>query len=140
MDAKLKHLEFIQDAIKRMAGNSFLLRGWSITLVIAIFTLASQTYKPIYYWIALFITLVFWLLDSYYLHQEKRFRCLYNEVRAKDPDSIDFSMTLPKNHCGKCSWLSAARSHIFTVFYGLTTVILAATLFCVYFNVSITLK
>jgi len=140
MDAKLKHLEFIQEAIKRMAGNSFLLRGWSITLVIAIITLASQTYKPIYFWIALFITVVFWLLDSYYLFQERRFRCLYELVRVKDPSSIDFSMTLPKNHCANCSWFSAAKSPIFTVFYGLITLILIVILLWIYFNVSVTLK
>lgn len=140
MESKLKHLEFIQDAIKRMAGNSFLLRGWSITLVIAIFTLASQTYRPIYVWIALFITVVFWLLDSYYLYQERRFRCLYEIVRVKDPGSIDFSMSLPKKHCSNCSWFSAARSPIFTVFYGLITLILIAILLGIYLNISITLK
>ena len=140
MDSKLKHLEFIQDAIKRMASNSFLLRGWSITLVIAILTLASQTYKPVYFWIALFVTVVFWLLDSYYIYQERRFRCLFEEVRVKDLGSIDFSMSLPKGHCNKCSWLSAARSPIFIVFYGLITLILIAILFWIYFNVSITLK
>lgn len=140
MEAKIKHLEFIQDAIKRMAGNSFLLRGWSITLIIAILTLASQSYKPVYFWIALFITTVFWLLDSYYLFQERRFRCLYDEVRIKDSNSIDFSMALPKNHCDKCTWFSASKSPIFTVFYGLITLILLVVLFGIYYNVSITMK
>ena len=140
MDAKLKHLEFIQETIKRMAGNSFLLRGWSITLVVAIFTLASQTYKPIYLWIALFITIVFWLLDSYYLFQERRFRCVYDEVRVKDPSAIDFSMALPKNHCSRCTWSSSAKSPIFLVFYGVAAVILVAAIIAIYFNVSITLK
>lgn len=140
MEAKLKHLDFIQDAIKRMAGNSFLLRGWSITLVIAILTLASQSYKPTYLWIALFITLVFWMLDSYYLYQERRFRCLYESVRLKNVSDIDFCMSLPKNHCGKCTWLSSAKSHIFTVFYGLITLILMLLLVWTYFNINITLK
>jgi len=36
MEAKLKHLEMIQDVIKRMASNSFLLKGWSLTLVVAL--------------------------------------------------------------------------------------------------------
>ncbi len=140
MDAKLKHLEFIQETIKRMAGNSFLLRGWSITLVVAIFTIASQTYKPVYLWIALFVTGVFWLLDSYYLFQERRFRCLYDEVRVKDPSAIDFSMALPKNHCDKCTWRSSAKSPIFLVFYGVAAVVLVAILLTVYLNISVTLK
>ncbi len=32
MEQKIKHLEFIQAAINRMAGNSFLLKGWTVTL------------------------------------------------------------------------------------------------------------
>lgn len=140
MEQKLKHLEFIQNTIKRMAGNSFLLRGWSITLVIAIFTFASQTYNPIYFWIALFVTVVFWLLDSYYLSQERRFRCVYDEVRVKDESAIDFSMALPKNHCTKCTWFSSAKSPVFIVFYGFMALVLIGVLFTIYLNVSITLK
>ena len=34
MDAKLKHLELIQDVIKRMANNSFLLKDVSVFLII----------------------------------------------------------------------------------------------------------
>lgn len=139
MEARLKHLEFIQDTIKRMAGNSFLLRGWSITLVVAILTIASQFYKPVYLWIALFITVVFWLLDSYYLSQERRFRCLYDEVRVKTGDT-DFSMKLPENHCKKCSWYSSAKSPIFLIFYGIAALILVATLYTVYLDVTITFK
>ena len=140
MEAKLKHLEFIQEVIKRMASNSFLLRGWSITLVIAISTIASQTFKPSYVVIALLVTLIFWTLDSYYLWQEKRFRCLYEEVRKKDPSTIDFSMTLPDNHCKKCSWYSSVKSPIFISFYGVAALVLLALLFITYFNITITLK
>ncbi len=32
-EAIAKHLEFVQAVINRLAGNSFLLKGWSITLV-----------------------------------------------------------------------------------------------------------
>ena len=32
MEQKIKHLEFIQTTINRMAGNSFLLKGWTVTL------------------------------------------------------------------------------------------------------------
>lgn len=137
---KLKHLDYIQETIKRMAGNSFLLRGWSITLVIAIFTLASREFDPIYYWIALFTTIVFWALDSYYLSQERKFRCLYNEVRKKDSKDIDFSMAPIKNHCDECTWRSAAQSPVFLVFYGITALALVVVLNMAYLDISITLK
>jgi hypothetical protein len=32
-ESELKHLEFIQGVIARLANNSFLLKGWSVTLV-----------------------------------------------------------------------------------------------------------
>ena len=38
---KLKHLEFIQGIITRMANNSFMLKGWAVTLVAGIFALSS---------------------------------------------------------------------------------------------------
>ena len=38
----IKHLEFIQAVITRMAGNSFVLKGWAITLAAAGFALAAK--------------------------------------------------------------------------------------------------
>jgi transposase len=32
LEAKLKHLEFIQTVITRLATNSFLFKGWAITI------------------------------------------------------------------------------------------------------------
>ena len=35
MEKKIKHLEMIQAVIVRMGNNSFLLKGWSVTLISA---------------------------------------------------------------------------------------------------------
>jgi hypothetical protein len=37
MENKIKHLEFIQSTVGRMASNLFLLKGWTITLIAAVF-------------------------------------------------------------------------------------------------------
>ena len=42
MDKKLKHLEMVQGVINRMASNSFMLKGWAVTLVAGIFALAGK--------------------------------------------------------------------------------------------------
>ena len=42
MEAKIKYLEMIQNVINRMAKNSFLLKGWSITLLTGIITLLNN--------------------------------------------------------------------------------------------------
>ena len=77
---KIKHLEFIQDIITRMNKNSFQLKGWMITIVSALLALYGSSNNDIYIWIAIAPTNIFWLLDAYYLQQERKFRGLYNDV------------------------------------------------------------
>ena len=36
--------------------------------------------------------LVFWILDAYYLWQERLFRAVYDSIRQKSEDEIDFEM------------------------------------------------
>jgi len=93
MENKRKHLEFIQNIISRMAGNLFFLRGWTITLIaalLALFAKGNNSNYIIYFLIVL--TFVFWILDGYFLSQERLFRSLYNHVRKLKEEEIDFSM------------------------------------------------
>src|SRR6266852_3616424 len=92
MDMKLKHLEFIQAVIGRMASNSFLLRGWSVTLAAALFALSAKDTNPKLLAIAYYPILIFWILDGYFLSQERLFRALYDKVRKLPESEIDFSM------------------------------------------------
>lgn len=93
MEAKIKHLEFIQATINRMAGNSFLLKGWAVTLVGALFALTFKEVDPLYLLISLIVLVLFWRLDSYYLSQERLFIKLYEHVSMSASDSTDFSMS-----------------------------------------------
>ena len=54
MENKRKHLEFIQGAINRMAGNLFFLRGWTITLITALFRIFCKRRKYRFYFYCLF--------------------------------------------------------------------------------------
>lgn len=49
MESKLKILEMIQGIVNRMSSNSFTLKGWSITLVAAIFALSIQDVNKDYF-------------------------------------------------------------------------------------------
>ena len=71
MDKKLKHLELVQGVINRMANNSFMLKGWAVTLVAGIFALAGKDTDKLYFLVAYIPVLVFWGLDAYYLLQER---------------------------------------------------------------------
>ena len=93
MEKKIQHLQMIQGIINRMASNSFMLKGWAVTLIAGIFALASKDSDRSYFIIAYIPVLVFWGLDSYYLHQERLYRALYNKMRQTDEESIDFSLT-----------------------------------------------
>ncbi len=92
MENKIKHLEFIQQTINRVAGNSFLLKGWSVTLIVGIFALSAKDSNTHYILLAYFPTFLFWFLDGYFLQQERLYRSLYDEVRKKEENQIDFSM------------------------------------------------
>jgi hypothetical protein len=73
----LKEIELIQDIIKRMASNSFLIKGWTITLVVASLLLKGPRYQT---WIAFIPLMMFWFLDAYFLWQEKMYRKLFDWV------------------------------------------------------------
>src|ERR1039458_2620376 len=84
MENKRKHLEMIQGIINRMASNLFYLKGWTITLIAALFALAAKDANPKYIFVAYFPVIIFWVLDGYFLSQERRFRALYDDVRMLD--------------------------------------------------------
>lgn len=70
-DAKHKHLEMIQGVVNRLSNNSFLLKGWSVILVAGLFALAAKDTEPLFAYVAYFPCTVFWLLDGYFLWQER---------------------------------------------------------------------
>ena len=79
-----------------MAGNSFLIKGWSVTLVSALFALAAAGTNPLFVFLAYFPAFAFWALDAYFLRQERLFRKLHDHVRGLPDAAIDFSInTLP---------------------------------------------
>jgi hypothetical protein len=119
IEAKLKHLEFIQNTITRMANNSFLLKGWAITLVVAIFGLNKNEIDIKIVLIATFLTLMFWALDAYFLNQERIFRGRYDEVRVKKPDEIDFSMKLEGGLTSQMNWFVTFTSVTLRLYYGI---------------------
>lgn len=120
MEKKLKHLEFIQQAINRMASNLFLLKGWTVTLIAALFALAAKESKHHYFLLAYVPMFMFWLLDGYFLSQERRFRSLYEYVTKLDEGAIDFSMdTQPfKNKPPRNKWSHALFCSTLLIYYG----------------------
>src|SRR5258708_19487148 len=94
MEAKLKHLEFIQTAISRMSTNSFLFKGWAITIAAGLSGFGAANTKAALLTIALVSTVLFWGLDGYYLWLEHGFVELHKAVAGKPETPIDFSTKL----------------------------------------------
>ena len=95
-EKKLKHLEFIQNTITRMAGNLFYLRGWVITLIVGMLALFSQIEdSKLIIIFLIFVIAIFWMYDGYFLSLERMYRDLYDKIRLiKDEEKIDFSMNI----------------------------------------------
>lgn len=72
-----KHLEIMQGIITRMAENSRHCKVWCVTLVAATLVLVARTGEPRHALIALVPTLLFLVLDAYYLALERAFRNSY---------------------------------------------------------------
>lgn len=88
----VRHLEMIQDVIRRMASNSFAIRRWSISTIAALVGAAVATDEPVLAFGATLPGILYWGLDTYYLNRERWFRALYDKVRTS-PDKVKpFSM------------------------------------------------
>lgn len=122
MEQKLKHLELVQGVINRMAHCSFLLKGWSVILVSGLFALAAKEANPLFVYIAYLPVITFWILDGYYLYQERLYRKLYSEVRQTSSKDIDFSMNAScfKGQ-GKATWPKSILSITMFLFHGILT-------------------
>ena len=117
MEAKLKHLDYIQAAIARMATNSFLFKGWSITIAVGLSAFAAADTRRALLAIAILSTVMFWGLDGYYLWLERGFVALHTKVSAMADEDIDFSMAIDKQNAFR-RWLRTSVRYHLVFFYG----------------------
>lgn len=75
--AIIKHLDFLQSIISRMAGNSASCKTWAITIASALFALLYKGGLPIV--IVSIPVFLFYMMDSIYLGLEEHFRKLYEQ-------------------------------------------------------------
>jgi hypothetical protein len=124
MANKSDHLKMIQDVVTRLAKNSFALKGWSVTIVSGLLALSTAVADRIAVMIiAIVPLLIFWILDGYYLDQERRFRILYDEVRPREEADINFSMAPTGATAG---WLAAMFSRTILTFYAALLIVTVA--------------
>lgn len=112
---KEKHLELIENIISRMANCSFLIKGWTLTIVAAVFGFAAKDSDIKFVIIAYVIIPCFWFLDAFYLSKERQYRSLYDNVRNNT--DTDFSMNTSEFNKGKNTWINSIFSKTLNLFY-----------------------
>ena len=114
----VKHLEMTQAVINRLGRNSFLLKSWSMTILVAAMVLVAKPDLPNPYFILVLLIpiLGFWGLDGYFLWQERLFREIYKEISQQEDTDFKMNVTKHKNK-PKCSWGSATFSTTLIPFY-----------------------
>lgn len=121
------HLELIQSIITRMATNSFLLKGWSVSLCVAFFALSSTDARPGFAILAYVPILMFWGLDAYYLCQERLHRKLYDEISCGE-HSESFSLDVGRLS-SSWGWPRALLATTVAGFHGVLASTVALVLF-----------
>ena len=131
-DQRLEHLKMIQRAIERMAQNSFVLKGWSVTLATGMLAVAIGKDNAAFAILALLPAAALWGLDAFYLREERLFRGHHDNVCAAfgTSDPVTFSMDTSKITGPQRSWFRTLFAKVVIGLHGpLILVILAVSIF-----------
>lgn len=115
----VKEIDLTQACIKRMAQNSFIVKGWTISLVTVVLAfLPEKVNITLLCLLGIIATLCFWYLDAFFLRCERLYRWKYEWIIASrqtnnsyffDLDPYNKSMWLPDKNGKKRSIPSVAR-------------------------------
>lgn len=124
---KIKHLEMVESIIERMAKNSFQLKAWAMTLVTVVGALGAKEADKRFMLLAFVPIIGFWLLDAFYVQQERRYKALYRSVCEKKEEEIDFnlntrSITFTSDEAKRICFFNCLKSTSVSLFYGVLTV------------------
>lgn len=91
----LKEIDLIEECIKRMASNSFLLKGWAVTVLSVLIGLTANTDN----WkfgsvLAILVCIGFWYLDAEYLKLERLYKRKYNWIITNRPAKTEYAFNL----------------------------------------------
>jgi hypothetical protein len=87
VDLKIAHLAMIQGVIGRVSGYSANAKNFCITICAAIIAVGFQKGSPMLNWASLGVVGLFFLMDTYYLSLERRYRAFYEQVTRRPPET-----------------------------------------------------
>ena len=112
-----KEIDIIQNIINRMSSNSFLIKGWTLSLVIITMIFKGNEYQTL---LAIIPLISLWILDAYFLQQERLYRKLYNWIALNRliTDEYLFSTDTKRFNHEVSSIPRIMFSRTFVFFYG----------------------
>lgn len=133
VDILHKEIDLIQSCINRMAQNSFIIKGWALTIVTVVLALMEKNIDPIYLCLVMFIPLLsFWYLDAFFLQTEKKYRKMYDWVlgaRQKNDLSNLYDLNPHRFDDQVESIGKVMRSITLRVFYGIPLLVVVTLMF-----------
>ncbi len=125
-----KEIDLIQNCINRMAKNSFMVKGWALTIFAGVITISKMEVLN-NLWLLICTVLVpylaFWMLDAFFLHTERKYRKMYAWViQERKRGNTEYQYDLNPERfkrtvgCMSCSFFSKTL----LLFYGVPTVVI----------------
>ena len=122
-DDRRKHLEFIQNVIARMSSASSVAKGWCLTVATGALGFAVTQQSRSVALLGLLSVVLFGLLDTRYLREERKFRCLYEDARfgrvaVYEMRAHDYTVKSAPHYNDRCAWRHVVTSWSLWAFYG----------------------
>ena len=120
-----KEIDLIQNCINRMAQNSFMLKGWALTIFagVTVFTKGDNFTNWIMMLCSTFLPFVcFWILDAFFIRTERKYRKLYtNVLNERKQDITEKQYELDISGIEERNIVCIMFSKTLLVFYGIPT-------------------
>ena len=131
-DVLEKEIDLIQSCVNRMAKNSFMIKGWMISLVAVIIALLPEKIGVdirVLCIVAFAVTTCFWYLDGFFLKMEKLYRWKYAWVIKNRPQTMELAYDLNPHNCN--TWIGGnSEPNLLSVMFSKTLSPLYLLLVC----------
>ena len=98
VDEMHKEIDLLQSCIDRMAKNSFMIKGWFVSIYAVILALLPEKVDVMLLCVVLIVVnMLFWYLDGVYLRDEKIYRRIYQwvvEARKQNDRELMYQLEL----------------------------------------------
>ena len=115
-ELRVKHLEMLQSLITRMAGYGASFKSYCITVATTVIGFGFTLHRPLLSALAILPVLAFAFADAQYLRVERRFRGVFNLVRAENWEQMP-SFEINLEHAPAEPYWNAATSWSILGFY-----------------------